>query len=348
MLKKERFTIYRPPKPSNRLEDFLYRDGQWAPSQKYSFTLWDIRNQMTPAEAYRHRLATSGKTIRMLQRLEWRWQKSFELWWKMALRVQSGYRGMHARKYYRSVKKDLLRVKEQREARRAAVELFEQGDKQGALEVLAKVEVMSTELWTIKIKILYSTEQWEACKEACKTVQEIDARCEEAYYCWASILSREKRWNEAYAMLKQLMATVDRPSAEPFRLNALVCSRLRPPKLQEAIESCNMLVEMYPEDLNALLERACMLSCAQDWDAAIKDMTYILLYQPKLTNVRCLRARAYCASRQWDLAKEDYKEVLMLFPHDETAWYGSQDADQPYDPQPMVDHDLVNDAALAL
>jgi hypothetical protein len=96
---RERFVIYRPPKPSNRLEDFLYKNyGAWAPSTKYSYTMWDIRNQMTPAEAYRHKLATSGALIRMLQRLEWRWQKAFQLWWLRRRKRKRRRRRMEKRK----------------------------------------------------------------------------------------------------------------------------------------------------------------------------------------------------------------------------------------------------------
>jgi len=346
---RERFVIYRPPKPSNRLEDFLYKNyGAWAPSTKYSYTMWDIRNQMTPAEAYRHKLATSGALIRMLQRLEWRWQKAFQLWWDMSVRVQAGYRGLVARKYYRSVKTDLLRIKEQREAKRAVVKLFADGKKDEALVLLSKVEVMSTELWAIKIKILYSRSKFSECAETCKMVLEIDPLCEEAHYCLSCIYCRDERYVDAYKQLKKLMAEVNQPSVQAYQLNGLVCHKLLPPRLAEAVDSCNAMVQNSPDDMNALLQRACSSSCAQDWDSAIKDLSLILLYQPSLNHVRCLRARAYTASRQWELATEDYKEVLSRRPDDYTAWYGLEDTQQPYDAQPMVDHDLVNDTALPL
>ena len=106
--RKGEFVIYRPATTSNRLEDYLFKKGQWAPSQSYEHRLWDVTNQMTPAEAYRHRLATDGKLIRILQRLEWRWQKEYELWWRCSLAVQSGYRGMLGRRYFNSVKEKLM------------------------------------------------------------------------------------------------------------------------------------------------------------------------------------------------------------------------------------------------
>ena len=322
----------------------MFRQGQWAPSIKYSYNSWDILHQMTPAENYRHQLATSGKTIRMLQRLEWRWQKALQRWWILATRVQSGYRGMVARKYYRSIKNDLIRFKEQREAQRAVVQLFSSGEKDESLIVLDKVEVLSTELWIIKIKILFSKGDFLNCAATCRRVIEINGKCEEAYYTLACIMAREERYEEAYMQLKLLMSYVDEPNGESFRLNALICMKLVPPKLSEAVISANSLVAYFPEDMSGILQRACILACSQDWDLALKDLNVILLYQPNLTNVRCLRARTYTAVREWDKAKGDYEEVLKKYPQDPTAWYGLADIEQPYDPEPSVDFDLVADA----
>lgn len=82
----------------------------------------------------------------------------------------------------------------------------------------------------------------------------------------------------------------------------------------------------------------------QDWDAAVKDYTTILYYQPWLYTVRNMRARIYTARREWELAIEDYKEVQKTYPDDYTAWYGLQDINQPHEDLPMVDEGLVNDA----
>lgn len=322
----------------------MFRAGQWAPSIKYTYGAWDILNQMTPAENYRHQLATSGKTIRMLQRLEWRWQKALPLWRTLATRVQAGFRGLVARKYYRSIKNELIRDREQREAQRAVVQLFSSGQKEESLRVLDMVEVLSTELWIIKIKILYSNSDFANCAAACKRVIEIDAKCEEAYYTLACVLARQERYDEAYMQLKLLMSNVDDPNGESFRLNGLICTKLVPPKLVEAVLSANSLVASFPEDMSGILQRACTQACAQDWDTAIKDLSFVLLYQPTLSNVRCLRARTYTAVREWDKAKADYNEVLKRNQSDSTAWYGLADIEQPYESEPSVDFELVADA----
>ena len=47
---------------------------KWKPSISYKHTLEDIKNQFTPAEHYRHQLATVGKKIRQIQRLEQRYK----------------------------------------------------------------------------------------------------------------------------------------------------------------------------------------------------------------------------------------------------------------------------------
>lgn len=38
----------------------------------------------------------------------------------------------------------------------------------------------------------------------------------------------------------------------------------------------------------------------QEWDKAIADYSFVLEYQPHLTHVVCMRARAYACRRLWD------------------------------------------------
>jgi hypothetical protein len=144
--KKWHFEIYRPRKTSNRVEDFLQKKGEWAPSQKYDYNLWDIANQFTPAEAYRHRMKTSGAHVRMINRLEFRIQRNYELWWKSALIVQSGYRGMLGRRYFVSIKDKLRREKQQRLTHIAVVTHFNNTEYDEALKSLSECEVLTSEL----------------------------------------------------------------------------------------------------------------------------------------------------------------------------------------------------------
>jgi tetratricopeptide (TPR) repeat protein len=343
-MNKFAFEIYRPQKSSNRVEDYIQKRGGWAPSQKYDYKLWDIQNQFTPSEAYRHRMQTSGAHIRLMQRLEWRWQKDYENWWKCALIVQSGYRGMLGRRYFASIKVKLRQEREQRLTMVAVVEHFKEGQYDLALEKLAQCEVLTSELHTINCKIMYLSRRFDPCKKACKKLMKDYPAVEAGYYIFGCCLSRERKYQEVYMLLKELMSAVDVPSANAYQLCGFICAKLDAPPLYECCFAMDAQYVTQPHDMEALLLRATAASMAQDWDTAIKDYTTILYYQPYLTHVLCLRARAYTCTRKWDLAKEDYELVLSWYPEDETAWYGLQDMSQPYDELPMIDHNLVNDA----
>jgi|TARA_B110000090_G_scaffold205037_1_gene252095 hypothetical protein len=338
------FEIYRPKKTTNRIEDFLSKPGVWAPSIKYDKKLWDIANQFTPAEAYRHQMQTSGKHIRDMQRLEWRWQKAYELWWKGALRVQAGYRGMLGRRYFNGIKGRLRREKQQRETKIAVVTLFQAGDRVSAMDALKKCDVLSSDLHIIRCKILYGQRLYDLCKKACKTLMKDYPIIEDGYYIYACCIAREKKWQETYMILKELMSNIESPSSLAFKLNCCICMKLELPPLSEAVFAANTNYEANPHDMEALLQRAASYSMSQDWDSAVKDYTTILYYQPYLQLVRCLRARAYCCNREWDKAIADYNQVLEWYPDDEMAWYGREDCTQAYDGLPMIDHNLVNDA----
>jgi tetratricopeptide (TPR) repeat protein len=339
------FEIYRPPKTSNRVEDFLFKKGGWAPSQKYDYKLWDIANQFTPAEAYRHKMKTSGQHIRMLQRLEWRWQRAFEQWWKSALIVQAGYRGMVGRRYFHSIKDKLQRERKQRETYALTIQLFHEGDKEGCLEALGKCDVLTTELHIIKCKIMYQIKRFDACKKASRTLMQDFPSIEDGYYILCCCLARERKFPEVYDLMKEMMSSVDVPSVNAYKLHGMVCTKLAHPPMYECCYALNAQYETQPYDMEALLLRAAGYSMAQDWKNAIRDYNTILHYQPYLTNVLCLRARAFACTRRWKEAQADYELVLSWYPQDETAWYGLADVTQPYDSLPMIDHSLVADAS---
>ena len=101
-------------------------------------------------------------------------------------------------------------------------------------------------------------------------------------------------------MMNEMMSIVDVPSPHSYRLNGQICSKLPSPPLYECTFSANSAYEATPHDMDALLQRACSHAMSQNWSSAIKDYTTILYYQPYLTNVLNLRARAYCCTREWE------------------------------------------------
>ena len=49
-------------------------NNYWKPNTSYSLRLKDVKEQLTPAEVYRHKLLTTAKDERILRRLEWKWE----------------------------------------------------------------------------------------------------------------------------------------------------------------------------------------------------------------------------------------------------------------------------------
>lgn len=161
----EDFYIYRPEKTTGRLEGTYYKGSQrhWRPSLSYKHNIDDIRNQFTPAENFRHELATSGKYIRMIQRLEIRWNRRFEEFTLAATKVQSLFRGNISRAYYETVKQDLLIELKRRQAKSIASDLFLQNDFLGSIDEINRNLPGTTELLCIKLKSLYQLERYQEC-----------------------------------------------------------------------------------------------------------------------------------------------------------------------------------------
>jgi len=112
------FVAYRPGKPTNRLEGEHHVDlSKWAPSVHYSQNLAEIRNQLTPSEAYKLALQTSGKLARDIQKLEARMRASPLTWARLATRVQAWLRATWARREFVKYRALLMRERDIREAR---------------------------------------------------------------------------------------------------------------------------------------------------------------------------------------------------------------------------------------
>ncbi len=149
------FRVYRPPKPTGRYESLNYRKKEWKPSLSYKHTLEEIRGQMTPSEYYRHRLVTSGVEIRMIQRLEYRWNRQLVKWTKATTRIAARYRGIVGRAYFRSIQEELIRKYNQRMAKKVSSEFFIAGQYQASIDHIEQQEFYPVDLLVIKMKCYY-------------------------------------------------------------------------------------------------------------------------------------------------------------------------------------------------
>lgn len=151
------------PKAVVRLEGQHHKTKDWAPSISYKQSMRDIEEQYTPAENYRNKLLTTGKEARILQRLEWKWQRDLERWTKAATTVKAGYRGMLGRRKFQAMKEDLVIKFEQRTCKANVLELMIDEQFEPALHEFEAVSVMTIELYIMKLKIFYVKEDMKSC-----------------------------------------------------------------------------------------------------------------------------------------------------------------------------------------
>lgn len=98
-------------------------------------------------------------------------------------------------------------------------------------------------------------------------------------YMLGCSLSKLQQWEEAYTELSRLIAICD-PFDDAYKLRAYIgFNRMKPPKYEQSLLDMFHLLALYPNDLDLVLQRACIYIGLQDWDHAIEDFDYILYYQ---------------------------------------------------------------------
>jgi len=318
----------------------------WAPSQNYRYELRDITEQMTPAEAYRHKLITAGKEKRVLQRLEWKWKRHFELWSRSCTLIKAGYRGMLGRREFAKVKEKLALQLAQRRCKEQAVDAYMNGEPQLALDTIEGVPEMTRELFIIKFKILYTTGRHEDSIHSTQMYLQDTPDNQDANFILAASLTTQNEYQRAYDVLNRVLALgrghiLD----EVYVLHAQLCIKLHSNTVSlwpQAVNDYDYLIAQHPEDMNFVLQRGMIYSMLQEFEKAIADFDYILYYQPALSTVLCLRARCHAARRMWAEARLDYDTLLYYEPESAEAQAGIADVEQEYIDLPMIDPEFVN------
>lgn len=160
----EDFVIHRPEKTTHRLEGTYHQDQRyWRPSLSYAHNIDEIRNQFTPAESFRYALATSGKYIRMIQRLELRWNRNYTAFVNAATKIQSLHRGNVSRAYYAQVKQELYIELKRRQAKAVSSALFLKKDYEECVAEVDRNLPGTSELLAIKMKAQYRLQRLSEC-----------------------------------------------------------------------------------------------------------------------------------------------------------------------------------------
>ncbi len=320
----EEFSIYRPPTTSGKLEGtyYLEPDDVWKPSLSYKHRLEDIRDQFTPAEYYRYTLETSGKQIRIIQRLERRWNKNYDGFVKAAIVIQALYRGNVGREYFESVRGELKEQYRRREALAACVVFFENLQYAEAIAVVDEISPMPVNLLAIKMRCYYQLVDYKACIAVSTIIlgnccgwcdlyfsrltllgTDIEPLNEEAYYIQSCSHAKLKNYDEAYQTLKLLMIQVEEPASDAFRLFGFVAVQMTPKLFEEAKDSFDVLVRRDNSDYDAV----CVLLIAADGSCVVfwSSLQYFQLLQ---------RASCNCCLQEWRLVIKDLSYILVFKP----------------------------------
>lgn len=108
-----------------------------------------------------------------MRRLEWRWERRLAKWTNAATTVKAGYRGMIGRRYFKTIRGDLILKKNQREAKTQAIIFFKDGKYDLTIDALNNVAEMSCELYLIRAKVYYIKNQYEDCYRDSRIAQSI-------------------------------------------------------------------------------------------------------------------------------------------------------------------------------
>lgn len=293
-LNAQPFIIYRPDRISERLEGTYHTNREfWRPSLSYKHTLRDIRNQFTPAEYFRHQLATRGAEIRAIQRLQLRIDRNPDVFNRAASIVQGLYRGRKGRRQFAIIKEELILEKFRREAKAAAVTAFDRRAFEEAIVEVDKLDPPEVEYLVIKIKSLYRLGKCKECISTAKTAIgecllnqlmvaatlissfvymvlvvfatwiDMDAMCETAYYMQACAWVVLNRIDAAYEVMKMLMTNIEQPMRDSYKLAAYAAAFSSPPLFTEAVDSYSALINQDAKDFEAVSDCISMLYLIQ-------------------------------------------------------------------------------------
>jgi hypothetical protein len=117
---------------------------------------------------------------------------------------------------------------------------------------------------------------------------ELDEANVDGYYILACSYAARNNYEAAYQQLCLLFTHAENSSEQRehvARLNGLVCTKLKPPKYLEALESFDYLVETYPEDMNSVSVPDCRLHFTLR--SALRPVVYLFSVTLQTAYINC-------------------------------------------------------------
>jgi hypothetical protein len=75
---------------------------------------------------------------------------------------------------------------------------------------------------------------------------------EDAHFIYISSLVSQKKYQDAYEAVRTAMIYIETPGDDILRLYGLICMKISPPMITDAIETFDNLVKQRGEDMNAV------------------------------------------------------------------------------------------------
>jgi hypothetical protein len=145
--------------------------GVWKPTVSYKLKLDSIKNQLTPAQAYRKSYLETGKEVKLIQRLEVKCSKNPQKYNDAATKIQKLYRGGKYRFAFLQIRDRLFADLQYRRTLEKASDCCSKENYDEALSIIDSLNIpLTTEIMELKIKIAYTLNLFELCERTCKGV----------------------------------------------------------------------------------------------------------------------------------------------------------------------------------
>ncbi|TVX99886.1 tetratricopeptide repeat protein [Cohnella terricola] len=132
---------------------------------------------------------------------------------------------------------------------------------------------------------------------------------------WRALYSQE--WHEAFIALGNALKLYD---GDPDLIRLCIEYAWKRNRLNDAMQWCNRLVELAPEQLEGYLQRARVAFRLGKHEEALKDLTYVLGQEP--TRIEALSYAGHCYSQmgQYEQAEEMFRSILSMNENDADAF----------------------------
>lgn len=223
----------------------------WKPSVSYNSSINDVKTLLTPSEQYRaYSRTTQGKQEKMIKRLLYVIKMNSSICFNSIIKLQSVIRGKISRKRFFLIKQDLISRRDYLRVKIYVNELVESKNYQLICKEIASLQHPSQEMiWLYAISSYHIQDYSISETLARKLIAKIPYD-EKSYFLLASSLVAMHQFEKAYDVTSDILAELEIQNYDLLSLHALICYKLKLPKLSEALIYFDKLVQNDINDMN--------------------------------------------------------------------------------------------------